>query len=260
MSVSFPTSNNPTSNPSPPSAQLESDLEPLSAAAGHETQHATGAAALHTGPQNFNSGPRAVAHTEPTGANPDAEEIEMAPIGSDGGRRQRASLADTVTGAAATASSSRRRSPRPRDSRQGTGLDGAVGSEQDSLSDEDKDGYDLSDEDLHDDEEAGLTGRDRTRKRDKRARNTQLDQRIVKDGITRDEIKEADKSVLKNLVINGVLIGLWYLFSLSISLVSLLCTIWSLDKLLTQFPSITNGCLIQKSSTFPFLCSQPLHT
>ncbi|OAA68605.1 hypothetical protein SPI_00800 [Niveomyces insectorum RCEF 264] len=36
--------------------------------------------------------------------------------------------------------------------------------------------------------------------------------------ITADERKEADKAVLRRLLINGTLIGLWYLFSLSISL------------------------------------------
>lgn len=147
----------------------------------------------------------------------------MAPIGTEGTRRQRATLADTVTGTA-TPSSSRRRSPRPRDLRQGMGLDGANDSEQDSLSDEGKDRYEFSDEDLHDDEEAGLTGSERRRKRKKRAHNTQLDQRIVRDNrgdvITSEEIKEADKSVIKRLLINGSLIGLWYFFSLSISLVS----------------------------------------
>ena len=79
----------------------------------------------------------------------------------------------------------------------------------------------LSDEDLHDDEETGLTTKDKTRKQKKRRRNTLLDQRIVKGdkGIPNNEKKEADKSVARRLLINATLIGLWYIFSLSISLV-----------------------------------------
>jgi len=77
----------------------------------------------------------------------------------------------------------------------------------------------LSDEDLHDDEEAGLTGKDRRRKRRKRRRNQRLDQRVVGDDISPEEKKQADRNVVKNLLINGALIGLWYFFSLLISLV-----------------------------------------
>jgi solute carrier family 35, member C2 len=81
---------------------------------------------------------------------------------------------------------------------------------------------DLSDEDLHDDEETGLTKKDKHRKQKKRRRNTLLDNRIAKDKITAEERKEADKNVMKRLLVNGCLILLWYIFSLSISLVSLL--------------------------------------
>lgn len=79
----------------------------------------------------------------------------------------------------------------------------------------------FSDEDLHDDEETGLTKKDRKRKRAKKRRNTRLDNRIARSKITDEERKEADQTVARNLAINCVLIGLWYLFSLSISLVSL---------------------------------------
>lgn len=78
----------------------------------------------------------------------------------------------------------------------------------------------MSEEDLHDDEETGLTKKDKRRKQAKRRRNTRLDQRIARDRITDEERKEADQNVFKKLVINAILIGLWYLFSLSISLVS----------------------------------------
>lgn len=78
----------------------------------------------------------------------------------------------------------------------------------------------LSDEDLHDDEETGLTAKERTRKKKKRTRNQLLDQRIVREKVSPDEQKEADRFVMKELLINAGLIGLWYFFSLLISLVS----------------------------------------
>ena len=78
----------------------------------------------------------------------------------------------------------------------------------------------FSDEDLHDDEETGLTKKDKNRKRAKRQRNTRLDNRVAREKITSEEQKEAKDNLAKDIVINAVLIGLWYLFSLSISLVS----------------------------------------
>ncbi len=79
----------------------------------------------------------------------------------------------------------------------------------------------LSDDGLQDDEETGLTGKDKGRRKRKRRRNTLMDQRIAADlKITAEEKKEADQNVVKRSLINGLLIGLWYLFSLSISLVS----------------------------------------
>jgi solute carrier family 35 protein C2 len=77
----------------------------------------------------------------------------------------------------------------------------------------------LSDEDLHDDEETGLNSKDKRRKRNKRRRNTRLDQRIVRDKLTDEERKQADQHVVRKLAVNAILIGLWYIFSLSISLV-----------------------------------------
>ena len=74
---------------------------------------------------------------------------------------------------------------------------------------------------MHDDEETGLTQKERRRKQKKRRRNTRLDQRIVRDKLTDEERKEADQTVMRRLGVNAILIGLWYLFSLSISLVSL---------------------------------------
>lgn len=85
------------------------------------------------------------------------------------------------------------------------------------------DDSDFTDEDLHDDEETGLTRKDKRRKREKRRRNTRLDNRIARENLTEQERKEANQNVVRKIVINGVLIGLWYFFSLSISLVSRTC-------------------------------------
>jgi solute carrier family 35, member C2 len=94
--------------------------------------------------------------------------------------------------------------------------DGRISEEDDSARGTDDD---LSDEDLHDDEETGLTGRDRRRKQKKRRHNTALDNRVAGEAITAEEKKEADQNVIKKSLINILLILLWYLFSLSISLV-----------------------------------------
>jgi solute carrier family 35, member C2 len=69
------------------------------------------------------------------------------------------------------------------------------------------------------DEETGLTAEERQKHIDRNRRHDDLGARIAGDGkITKNE--SADKTVLRNLLLNGALIGLWYLFSLSISIVS----------------------------------------
>lgn len=78
-----------------------------------------------------------------------------------------------------------------------------------------------SDEDVCDDEEMGLAGLDRARKQKKRRRNTRLDNRIAREkNLSADELREADKDVVKNLAVICLFIILWYIFSLAISLVS----------------------------------------
>ncbi|KAF5006023.1 hypothetical protein FDECE_7573 [Fusarium decemcellulare] len=105
----------------------------------------------------------------------------------------------------------------------------------------DSDGDSYSDEDLQDDEETGLTRKDKHRKQKKRKRNTQLDQRIARDrnDISAEERKEADKSVVKTLLVNGGLILLWYLFSLSISLYNK--WMFDQDRLNFAFPLFTTS-------------------
>jgi len=102
---------------------------------------------------------------------------------------------------------------------------------------------DLSEDGLQDDEETGLTGKDKGRRKQRRRRNTLLDQRIAGDiKITDEEKKEADQNVFKKSLVNGILIGLWYLFSLSISIVSYtICHVCFTFSNFTPY-STTNGC------------------
>ena len=85
-------------------------------------------------------------------------------------------------------------------------------SEEDSKSNSDNGRYGgRSDDDGQDDEETGLTGSRGKRSRQRRE-GRGLDRRIVKDSeITSEEKKEADQSVIKNMLINGMFIGLWYI-------------------------------------------------
>jgi solute carrier family 35 protein C2 len=112
----------------------------------------------------------------------------------------------------------------------------------------------FSDEDLQSDEETGLSNKERARRQKKRQRITQLGQRIVRDkSLSAEERQEADKDVVRRLLVNFVLILLWYMFSLSISLVSQLWSriYWFVrSSPLTQTSrSIINGCLMKIAST-----------
>ncbi|KAB2572434.1 putative transporter [Lasiodiplodia theobromae] len=80
-------------------------------------------------------------------------------------------------------------------------------------------GYEDTDDDDITDEEAALTGKDRRRRRKRKRRNTQLDNRIASEvTISEEEEKVATAALLKSSLINVCLIGLWYLFSISISI------------------------------------------
>jgi len=142
---------------------------------------------------------------------------------SSGHRRRRSSLMNPEGTVAGNARDKSSRSPPlgqrgiPEDPKAETASD------DDRSTSEDVELNDLSDDGLQDDEETGLTGKDKSKRKRRRRRNTLLDQRIAADvKITAEEKKEADQNVVKKSLINGLLIGLWYLFSLSISLVSLL--------------------------------------
>ena len=115
-----------------------------------------------------------------------------------------------------------------------------------------------SGEALTDDEETGLTKKDKEHRKRKRRRNRGLDGRIAGSArASQQERKIADRNFVKAITINVLLILAWYLFSLSISIVS--------DPSREQplavadcCRSTTNGCLRRNISTFIFRSSQPV--
>ncbi|KAK2623978.1 hypothetical protein QTJ16_006612 [Diplocarpon rosae] len=142
-----------------------------------------------------------------------------------GHRRRRSSLMNAVGEQHKTSSSSTAKAK----SKRATGAEDSPSLVEDpklELSDgdssDDLELEDLSDEGLQDDEETGLTGKDKKRRKKRRRRNTLLDHRVAegtgKAVISAEEKKEADQNVVKRGLVNGLLIGLWYLFSLSISI------------------------------------------
>ncbi|OMP81478.1 putative transporter C22E12.01 [Diplodia seriata] len=80
-------------------------------------------------------------------------------------------------------------------------------------------GYEDTDDDDITDEEAALTGKDRRKRRKHKRRNTMLDNRVAVDvTISDEEEKVASAALFKSSLINVCLIGLWYFFSISISI------------------------------------------
>ncbi|KAL3419124.1 triose-phosphate transporter [Phlyctema vagabunda] len=149
---------------------------------------------------------------------------EMEPSQPSGHRRRRSSLMNNLEPGSKAKRTARSPSMLSRGIKEEEGKPSHSqqrGSDEDSKStSEDLELEDLSEDDgLQDDEETGLTGRDRSKRKRRRRKNTQLDQRVAGDvKISAEEKKEADKNVVKNSIINGLLIVLWYLFSLSISI------------------------------------------
>ena len=68
------------------------------------------------------------------------------------------------------------------------------------------------------DEETGLTREERQKHVERKRQHEELVARIAGDANPLKS-ESADKMVVRNLLINAALIGLWYLFSLSISIV-----------------------------------------
>ncbi|KAH0548680.1 hypothetical protein GP486_007776, partial [Trichoglossum hirsutum] len=97
-----------------------------------------------------------------------------------------------------------------------------------------------SEDDAEDDEETGLTARERRRRRRWKRRNTRMDERVIGDlKATKEEEREADQSVLRRSIVNVILIGLWYTFSLSISIYNK--WMFSPDHLDFHFPLFTTS-------------------
>lgn len=155
----------------------------------------------------------------------DIEMDQMAP--ASGHRRRRSTLTSSVGAAPPTGPSHSRGRSIGQSFRKSMdpGADGKISEEsaflaagEPSKAEPSDDDRSFSDEDLHSDEETGLSKKDRKRRRAKKKRNTRLDNRIARQHITDEERKEADQNVARKIAINCVLIGLWYMFSLSISL------------------------------------------
>lgn len=69
--------------------------------------------------------------------------------------------------------------------------------------------------------ETGLSKHERNKYIKRKRRRTGLDLRIAgANGVQDDEAREADRSVMRDLGINAVLMGMWFFFSLAISIVS----------------------------------------
>jgi hypothetical protein len=83
-----------------------------------------------------------------------------------------------------------------------------------------------ADEGLEDDEETGLTSGDRRKRRKRKRKNTLLDQRVVASDDFLDAQREEQERLARGTFwwkvgVNSTLIGMWYLFSISITLVCL---------------------------------------
>ncbi|KAF2155058.1 TPT-domain-containing protein [Myriangium duriaei CBS 260.36] len=92
-----------------------------------------------------------------------------------------------------------------------------------------------SDDALEDDEETGLTSADKSKRRKKKKRNTRLDERIAHTPQGDNEEKQlAYQQLIKESVINAVLIAAWYAFSIGISVFNKY--VLSRDKLDFSYP------------------------
>lgn len=164
----------------------------------------------------------------PLGSDSDGDTSEM---DGDGYRRRRAQLmAGLENGGAGSKKSAGKhgRKKRPRVSGEerkqgGCSSDDGHGSDfsSKSTSDDVELSHLASEDAFSDDEETGLTRKDKEHRKRRRWKNARLDSRIAGniDSAIQDQ-KDADRTVLKSLIINVLLILSWYLFSLSISIVS----------------------------------------
>ena len=73
----------------------------------------------------------------------------------------------------------------------------------------------------HDDEETGLTSHLRRQRTRRKRRNTQLDGRVAPEDVTMKKAEDrlTNRKVWTTVLMNALLIALWYSFSISISVV-----------------------------------------
>jgi solute carrier family 35 protein C2 len=104
-----------------------------------------------------------------------------------------------------------------RSSESGDGSDGLMSASEELEMDEI-----ASDAGSEADEETGLTAKESKKHLQRQRQGVPLDARIAGNTtITKEAKKLADKLVLKDLLLNAALIALWYIFALSISIVSI---------------------------------------
>ncbi|KAF2996489.1 Triose-phosphate Transporter [Curvularia kusanoi] len=179
-----------------------------------------------------NTAPRRTApRTRPTRPPRDVAKLIHPPTptgaaigGMEQSTRRRSS---SITGAAAAVAASKQgrkhRSKRRRDDHIAEEGEDSSGHASDSGSRSDSTDFeldDMSNDGLDDDEETGLTKKVRRKNAKRKRRNTLLDNRIVPDSgltFTKEEKAAADQSLYRSMLINVVLICLWYFFSISIS-------------------------------------------
>lgn len=95
---------------------------------------------------------------------------------------------------------------------------------------------------LTDDEETGLTQAERRKRRRRKRRSTMLDERVAASNpgdVKRTEEALAKATLVRTYAINAVLIGLWYTFSISISVYNK--WMFSKDNLDFHFPLFTTS-------------------
>ena len=118
-----------------------------------------------------------------------------------------------------------------------------------------------SEAELSDDEEIGLTKPDVSKRKQKKRRHTQLDERVVGNAEGTDQERSlAKKRVIPALAMTALLIGSWYTFSLSISIVSLFGLFMGWIRRTDSIYSITNGCSRRNISIFVSHCSRHVCT
>jgi solute carrier family 35 protein C2 len=118
--------------------------------------------------------------------------------------------------------------PRRKYKRRGTGSvseskdNGSEDEAGSSMSDSEEHELDALDSDLdRDDGETGLDKHERQKYLKRKRRRDGLGSRIAgNSGLSKDEAKQADERVMRHILVNAALIGGWYFFSLSISIVS----------------------------------------